>query len=217
MEKIEQNWKVQVVKDNPTYPFIVIDNWYTPQEEKNIWKELDWYSSHEHIDRAEDTIVARYKDGTSLSKAYRFYPTDYYSDIGYQKSHVANYMYKQRTPEFHKIVGECMPYARSFHSSNNDTTLISYYEENDHYEPHHDTFLWTMLIWFYREPKLFNGGDLDFPETGYEIKLKHNRAVFFPCCYLHRVSPVKFHTQPEKIGYGRYTITHFYFTTPIQK
>ena len=36
MEKIEQNWKVQVVKDNPTYPFIVIDNWYTPQEEESL-------------------------------------------------------------------------------------------------------------------------------------------------------------------------------------
>ena len=42
MEKIEQTWKVQVVKENPTFPFFVIDNWYTPQEEKNIWKELDW-------------------------------------------------------------------------------------------------------------------------------------------------------------------------------
>jgi len=126
MKKVEQHWKVQVVKDNPTYPFIVIDNWYTPQEEKNIWKELDWYSSHEQIDRAEDTIVARYSDGTSMSKAYRFYTGDYYSDTGYNKSHVANYMYKQRTPEFHKIIGECMPYARSFMTSNKDSTLISY-------------------------------------------------------------------------------------------
>ena len=216
MEKVEQNWKVQVVKDNPTYPFIVIDNWYTPQEEKNIWKELDWYSSHEQIDRAENTIVARNKDGSSRSKAYRFYPGEYYSDIGMEKSHIFNYMYKQRTKEFHKIIGECMPYARSFHSSNGDSTLISYYEENDHYEPHHDTFLWTNLIWFYKEPKLFSGGDFDFPESGYEVKLKHNRAVFFPCCYLHRVSPVKFHTQPKELGYGRYTITHFYFSTPVQ-
>jgi len=162
MDKIEQNWKVQVIKDNPTYPFIVIDNWYTPKEEKNIWKELDWYSSHSHIDRAENTIVARRKDGTSLSKAYRFYVNDYYNQKGYEKSHVANYMYKQRMPEFHKIVSECKPYSRSFLTSNSDTSLISYYEEDDHYEPHHDTFLWTMCIWFVREPRLFGGGDFDF-------------------------------------------------------
>ena len=212
MEKIEQNWKVHIVKDNPTYPFIVIDNWYTPQEEKNIWKELDFYSSQEQIDRAENTIVARYADGRSKSKAYRFYTGEYYTTKGYNKSHIHNYMYKQRTPEFHKIIDECKPYSRSFLSSTNDSTLISYYEENDHYEPHHDTFLWTNLIWFVREPRLFDGGDFDFPESGYEVKLKHNRAVFFPCCYLHRVSPVKFHTTPKEIGYGRYTITHFYYS-----
>jgi hypothetical protein len=49
-------------------------------------------------------------------------------------------MYKQRTPEFHNIIKKCMPYGRSFLSSNRDSTLISYYEEDDHYEPHHDTF-----------------------------------------------------------------------------
>ena len=214
MEKIGQNWKVQVIKDNPTYPFIVIDNWYTPNEEKAVWKELDFLGANpkETIKRAETTIVARDKKGNSLSKAYRWYHGEIYND--FTTSPISNCQYKQRTPEFHNIIKECTPYSRSYLSSNADTTLISYYEQDDHYEPHHDTFHWTCLIWFVREPRLFNGGDFDFPESGYEVKLKHNRAVFFPCCYQHRVSPVKFHTQPKEIGYGRYTITHFYFSTP---
>ena len=137
------------------------------------------------------------------------------------KSHVclkpAVLLWHQKRELFHNIVKECVPYSRSFLSSNNDSTLISYYEEDDHYEPHHDTFAWTNLIWFVREPRLFTGGDFDFPESGYEVKLKHNRAVFFPCCYLHRVSPVKFHTQPKEIGYGRYTITHFYCGVPLKQ
>ena len=101
-----------------------------------------------------------------------------------------------------------------FLSSNGDSSLLSYYEENDHYEPHHDTFLWTCLIWMVREPRLFNGGDFKLNEPDIEVKLKNNRAVFFPCCYLHSVSPVKFYTQPKEIGYGRYTITHFYYGFP---
>jgi hypothetical protein len=124
-------------------------------------------------------------------------------------------MYKVRTPEFHKLMEEIMPYGRSFSTTNSDSTLISYYEENDHYDSHHDTFQWTQCTWFVREPRLFTGGDFDFPESGFEVKLKHNRTVFFPCCFLHRVSPVKFHTQPKEIGFGRYTITHFYYATPI--
>jgi Rps23 Pro-64 3,4-dihydroxylase Tpa1-like proline 4-hydroxylase len=213
-EKIEQNWKVQIIKDNPTFPFLVIDDWYTPNEEKAVWKELDFFSAtpKDQIDRAENTIVARDPDGTSLSNAYRFYIEDFYNKR--EISPIINCMYKQRTPEFHKIIGECMPYARSFHSSNSDSSLLSYYEENDHYKPHHDTFAWTCLIWMVKEPRLFNGGDFKLNEPDIEVKLKNNRMVMFPCCYLHSVSPVKFHTQPKEIGYGRYTITHFYYGTP---
>jgi len=213
-EKIEQNWKVQIIKDNLTFPFLVIDNWYTPNEEKAVWKELDFFSAtpRDQIARAENTIVARNEDGSSKSKAYRFYIEEFYRKR--EISPIINCMYKQRTPEFHKIINECMPYARSFHSSNSDSSLLSYYEENDHYEPHHDTFLWTCLVWMVREPRLFDGGDFKLNEPDIEVKLKNNRMVMFPCCYLHSVLPVKFHTQPKEIGYGRYTITHFYYSMP---
>jgi len=213
-EEIQQYWDVKIVKDNPTFPFLVIDNWYTPNEEKAVWKELDFFSStpKDQIDRAEKTIVARNPDGSSKSNAYRFYIEEFYNKR--ELSPIINCMYKQLTPEFHNIISECMPYARSFLSSNADSSLLSYYEENDHYEPHHDTFAWTCLIWMVREPRLFNGGDFKLNEPDIEVKLKNNRAVFFPCCYLHSVSPVKFHTQPKEIGYGRYTITHFYYATP---
>jgi len=211
---IEQYWDIKVIKDNPTFPFVVIDNWYTPEEEKAIWKELDFFSAtpKDQIDRAENTIVARNPDGSSKSTAYRFYIEDYYRKR--EISPIINCLYKQKTPEFHNIISKCMPYARSFLSSNADSSLLSYYEENDHYEPHHDTFAWTCLVWMVREPRLFNGGDFKLNEPDIEVKLKNNRAVFFPSCYLHSVSPVKFHTQPKEIGYGRYTITHFYYGIP---
>ena len=216
-EKIKQYWDIKVVNDNPIFPFLVIDNWYTPNEEKAVWKELDFLSTtpKEQIDRAETTTVARHADGRSKSKAYRFYLEDFY----YKRkvSPILNCMYKQKTPEFHNIISECMPYARSFLTSNDDSSLLSYYEENDHYEPHHDTFAWTCLIWMVREPRLFDGGDFKLNEPDIEVKLKNNRMVMFPCCYVHSVSPVKFHTQPKEIGYGRYTLTHFYFGKPIKK
>ena len=213
-EKIEQNWKVQIIKDNPTFPFLVIANWYTPSEEKAVWKELDFFSAtpKDQIKRAENTVVARNPDGSSKSSAYRFYIENFYKNR--EISPIINCMYKQRAAEFHNIISECMPYARSFLSSNNDSSLLSYYEENDHYEPHHDTFLWTCLIWMVREPRLFNGGDFKINELDIEVKLKNNRMVMFPSCFLHSVSPVKFHTQPKEIGYGRYTITHFYYSVP---
>ena len=211
-EKIEQNWKVQIIKDNPTFPFLVIDNWYTPNEEKAVWKELDFLSTtpKDQIDRAENTVVARNKDGSSKSRAYRFYLERFYNKR--ELSPILNCTYKQTTPEFFNIIDECKPYSRSFISSNEDSAMVSYYEENDHYKPHHDTVLWTCLIWMVREPRLFNGGDFILDDIDTTIKLKNNRMIMFPSCFFHSVTPVKFHTQPKEIGYGRYTITHFYNT-----
>ena len=130
-------------------------------------------------------------------------------------SPILNCTYKQLTLEFNKIIKECEPYSRSYLSSNFDSSMVSYYEENDHYTPHHDTMLWTCLIWMVREPRLFDGGDFKLNEPDTEIKLKNNRMVMFPSCLLHSVTPIKFKKQPPKeIGYGRYTITHFYYSMP---
>ncbi len=209
--KVKQFWKPQLVDLDPNFKFLLVDNWYTPEEEEAVWSELDFYNHQPNIQRAESTIVARDKNDKPLSNSYRFYMTDYYTEVGYKKSPITNCMYKQKTPEFHHMLKDILPYSRSFFSTNRDSTLISYYEENDHYSSHCDTFMWTNLIWFVREPRKFDGGDFDFPESKIQVKLKHNRAIFFPSCYLHRVSPIKFHTPIEKKGEGRFTITHFYY------
>jgi hypothetical protein len=216
MELNNTDWKVDIVNENPTFPFLVIDNWYNPIEEKSIWKELDFYSSFskENLERSEDTVVAKNEDGTSKGYSYRWYLDNLYTSDGMKKSNILNTMYKVRSKEFHNIINKITPYGRSFLTTNMDSTIVSYYEENDHYDSHHDTSLWTQLIWFVKEPRIFTGGDFIFPESNYEIKLKHNRAIFFPCCYLHKVTPVKFNSKPEEMGYGRYTITHFYSYAP---
>ena len=35
---MKQNWKAQVPTEDTRWPFIVIDNWYLPNEEENVWK-----------------------------------------------------------------------------------------------------------------------------------------------------------------------------------
>ena len=214
IEETSQNWKEQIIGEDTKFPFFVVDNWYTPNEENAVWKELDFLSASpkDNIARAENTIVARDPKGKALSNAYRFYLEDFY--MNRNKSHILNCTYKQRTKKFGDYVKKCKPYSRGFISSNKDSSLISYYEENDHYKPHHDVFLWTCLIWMVREPRLFDGGNFRINEPEIEIKLKNNRLIMFPSCYLHSVTPIKFHTKPKEIGYGRYTITHFYYSIP---
>ena len=80
MNQLIKNWVVQMGGDE-TFPFIVIDNWYDPDTEKSVWKELDFLSCVDRANqqRAENTVVARTKDGESLSRSYRWYPFQIYN------------------------------------------------------------------------------------------------------------------------------------------
>ena len=145
----ENNWIVQKF-ENCRYPFLLIDNWYTPDELKDIYIELDFFQSQKNKLRAAETVVAKNeRTGESLSESDRYYV---------------------------------------------------------------DTFQWTCLIWIFKEPKAFEGGDLKLKEPEVEIKVKNNRMVFFPSCYIHEVTPLKM--IEKKPGYGRYCITHFYYSVP---
>jgi len=214
VNELIKNWVVQIGGDE-TFPFIVIDNWYDPDTEKSVWKELDFLSCVDRTNqqRAESTVVARTLEGESLSRAYRWYPLNIYDrQDGVPYSPILNAMNNFRTPEFHEVMDKIKPQGRMFKSSNCDDTIISYYENNDYYKPHWDKFHWTSLIWFYREPKQFTGGDFTLTERDYKINLKHNRMFMFPCYCLHEVSPVKFKKLPKEMGFGRYTITHFWYS-----
>jgi len=213
------NFNYKAYRNHLSYPYIVIDDWYNEQEEKAVWKELDYYSTlpKNYIKRAEDTAIARDNEGNPKGKSFRFYANQYYTETGSKISPIFNCLYKQKSKEFHSIVDHhTKPYNRMFLQSNVDNTLISYYEDGDFYDAHWDVFTWSMCIWFVREPRKFTGGDFVFNEINEKVELKHNRAVFFPSCYLHSVEKINMNEGIKDIGWGRYTITHFYTYVPSE-
>jgi len=207
--QIEQNWQIKYSEEEK-YPFLIVDNWYTPNEERAVWSELNFYNAlpKKYTHRAENTLTAK-KDGKSLSSSYRYYIDKLYKDTAI--SPILNCKYKQNSKEFIDLVQPLLPYSRNFVDVTEITSMVSYYGNNDEYKEHWDTSSWTMCIWFFNEPKLFKGGEFQFPEFGAEIELKHNRAVFFPGCYLHKVKPLMLSNENEYNNNGKYTITHFFF------
>ena len=87
--------------------------------------------------------------------------------------------------------------------------MVSYYEDGDYYKPHIDSMMFTCLIWVFREPKQFKGGEFVLPQAGVTIPMRNNRMILFPSYYTHAVNPVKFDGEKNQ-GLGRHTITHFY-------
>jgi len=212
---LKQVWKIRTIKDNPMFPFVLVDNWYTPEEEKGVWKELEYYASNP-IETAQDGIVAKDAEDKPKGKHNRYYLDKLYRDESRDQSNILFCTYKQKILELHHHkINDCGHYGRSFFSSNAMTSFVSYYNNEDFYNSHYDSYHWTNLIWFVKEPKSFEGGDLEFEESNTKIKLKHNRAVLFPSMFLHKSTPIKF-KQPDSGSDGKFTITHFYYGQPTR-
>ncbi len=209
------NWEIQRYGKGTPYPFLIFDNWYLPHEEKAVWSEIEFYMRNPLIQRPADdpySASAYYDDKTSKAKNTRVFISELYKVTG--ASHINNCLYKQRSKIFHSILEEnCLPYYRSFEASNADSTMLSFYRDDDHYDTHYDSPSWTCLIWMVKEPKHFDGGDFEFTDINHKIELKNNRMVIFPSCCNHRVYPLKYHDMNNK-SIGKFTITHFYLHFP---
>ena len=85
--------------------------------------------------------------------------------------------------------------------SNLRSWMLSRYKHGQYYNAHIDKSLFTLLVWFYEEPKTFTGGDLIFPDYDITIPCVNNTGVIFFGPTRHEVPPVS--------GHGRYTLTMF--------
>ena len=213
IEKIPQYWDIQICNQKKEAPHIIIDNWYTPEELKDVWKELELYNTvpKEDVEKATDEgVPVATKKGKAMSNAYRFHLWDYYTQRGRDISPIIRAQYKLRSKEFHDLVLEAMPlHHNNFVNTNYDTTFVGYYDKGKYYKPHHDSVQFTCLIWLYKEPKQFFGGNTKICPIDKTIECISNRMLFFPSYLQHEVSEVKSKKEIE-FGNGRYGITHFY-------
>lgn len=205
-------WKPTIANHDKVHPFLIVDNWFSNKELRSVWKELDFLSSRNDLERAEDNDdVAKKKDGSSKAKAFRIFYDEIYNDTGRLHSHLPLTLDKIRKKEFGDLLEKAMPLqSRTFFTTSKSNCLITYYENNDGYETHHDNAIATILIWLYKEPKKYEGGDLLFTDFDTRIKNKNNRLLIFPSYYNHEVEPVKMLEPQTEMGYGRFTITHFF-------
>ena len=141
--------KIHIFNDNKVFPFLYVDDWYTPEEEKLIWKELDFYTNPITMHRAEDTTEegvgpAKNKDGTSMNKAWRMYLDSTYTRR--EVSHILRLQsLKMSSDEIQDAIKETGPNFRMYRMTNCDEMLVNYYESGDYYESHQDKFMMTSI------------------------------------------------------------------------
>ena len=202
--------KFTICDEGKVFPYLIVDNLYSKNEQKLIWEELIFHKDNFKLDhKAGGEGVARDKDGKPLANATRLYLDDTYRN-NRQDSNILNFYKKIISPEVKEAYRYTTPSWRLFEITNHDRSQVSYYENEGDYKEHFDKYMHTCLIWFYKEPKRFTGGDLTFTQSKKIVECKHNRMILFPSYYLHAVDEVSMEYKYRDKGLGRYCLTHFY-------
>ena len=187
------------------FPYLLIEDLYTEEEETLIKKELDFFlpslkeplltGTATDIDTGE--VLKRIK-GIFLDEVFTDRSVSYILKINRKTFSVLEEQKEKTDVWFFK-----------HQKTNRDNTLISYYETGDYYRVHDDNALFTVLTWFYKGPRSFTGGDFVFPGYNIRIECKNNMTVIFPSMIQHGVEDVKVDDDKLGQGYGRWCLTQF--------
>ena len=182
------------------FPHLIIENFYSEDELKFIWRELDFLTSPKILMSAD---LNGSVEGNHLSVIL----DDVYRNRGI--SDILTVNRKAFNKEIIDAFVELNPLLAHINLVNVDLTKIKYYENYNGYKKHQDLARFTALTYFYKEPKAFEGGDLYFNDFDYTIKLKNNMFVLFVGALWHESLPVSLKQDGHITGNGKYTMTQF--------
>jgi len=193
---------------NDLFPFIVIKNLYDEHELNLIWEELNFLCySQKFLDPTESSSALD-PDGKILKRNNCFF-----LDRTYTERKISNILSVNRKifNFYDDIFSTSDSWFFNEFRCERDTTLISYYENGDYYEPHQDNAISTCLTWFFKSPKKFNGGNLSLIYKGskIDIEVENNKCVIFPSNILHSVDKITMNDEDLNKKLGRFCITQF--------
>lgn len=191
------------------FPHLIVENVYSDDELVLIWKELEFLNQPGKWKCPTDTGTATEENIPLKNNLGLFLD----GDRGiYKERQVSNILTLNRKIVNQEIMNAYSDLSfgyKTFLQTNADVTLLSYYENGHNYKKHIDDAVVSSLTWFYKEPKMFSGGDLVFSDFDrYRVEIKNNRAIIFPSFIFHEVEKV---SMPEyKPQCGRYCVTQFF-------
>ncbi len=199
-------------------PYLIIDNFYNEKELARIWQELEFLCSDCKLESPTPHSSAIDEFTGEVLKNNKFI----FIDDVYQDRKCSNILDVNRKLFNHweSIVQTHPDWYFNTLECNKDCTLLSYYENGGYYKPHKDKAHATSLTWFYKEPKMFSGGDLIISFNGEmeRIEVKNNRMLIIPSFIDHEVIEVRMDNEDCGNHLGRFCITQFcHFDTEFGK
>ena len=195
------------------FPFLQIENLYSEDELNLIWQELEFLNYPHKLKTPENTGTAKDKESNDPLKNNRgLFLDEVYTNRS--TSNILSINTKLFSPEILDVFSQLSFGYATIKKTNADKTIISYYENGDYYKPHQDAAVYSGITWFFKEPKLFTGGNLYFTDYDIKIEVQNNMAVLFPSFVTHSVDRI-ISNNDMLSGHGRYSMAQFLYLTYI--
>jgi Rps23 Pro-64 3,4-dihydroxylase Tpa1-like proline 4-hydroxylase len=191
---------MNITLHNEPFLYVQIDNTYTEDELRLIFLELEFINSRKMMKPPEETFASKI-DGSYVKKG-----SGLILDLTYTDRNLSNILacnrklYNLNIPN---ILGDYLKLI-SF-----DTTLVNYYDDGEYYNAHRDDSTLTAITILFQQPKVFTGGELNFPTYNHTVECVFNRTYIFPGPVPHSVTNVSLLEEYRDKGLGRYTINNF--------
>jgi len=191
------------------FPYIIVDNTYNEHELDLIWEELNFLCYRDKLESNAKIAGSATRDDGSPKKNNMCI----FLDSAYGNRKFSNILKVNRKffDDGMSIIKNHPNWFFSQFVCNRDTSLISYYENSNYYESHHDECIVTILTWFYKEPKKFNGGDINlhFEDKTIKIQCLNNRSLIIPSMINHSVDEIEMLEDDMNKKLGRICMSQF--------
>jgi len=195
---------MDVCYEKKAFPYLKIRNYYSEEELQLIWQELEFLSFPNKLQPPQKTG----QNNASMKHNHGLFIDDVYATREY--SNILKINRKTFSADIFKLYAELHEMYENIFLINQDSTLLSYYENSGYYKSHSDVASITSLQWIFKEPKKFAGGNLVFTKYNETVEIENNMMIMFPSHVKHEVMEVKM--APEYCGYkgnGRYCLSQF--------
>ena len=194
---------------------VVIDNFYTEEQLKEIMIELKWLTKSSIMVDETALIGAVDNTGNPIASKSGIFLEQVFKNYKYSAL-VSHALTQTSIPEFRTELLECNTMFNCLFNCNMRSHLLSYYENCQYYKPHADAFFFTLLNYFFVEPKQFEGGELVVYSCNSNkeaiIEPKHNRTVLILSSTIHEAKEIKSKIDQKLSGHGRYCNAIFFTT-----
>lgn len=184
------------------YKIAIIENFFDDLEFEDIVKELNFLNHPTKLfPPTEEDIV----DDSLIKNCFENVIDSFYRADNRHVSNILKHTHKLWDDKITTPLQNISEYYRFVKDCNNDSTVVSYFEDRSYYKPHFDKSVVTTITPYFETPKKFEGGNIII-NNSLKLELINNHTIVIPSIFKWEITEVSIPAEHIETGAGLYLI-----------